>query len=42
MTFPIKERINIDLFIDIHKVETRIIIVTNEGDQPVTLTGWRI
>jgi len=41
ITFPIKKRINAELFIDrmtiLFKGETQIRVVTNEGDQSVAL-----
>jgi len=46
MTFPIKKRINTELFIDrmaaLYKGETLIRVGTNAGDQLVVLVDWRI
>jgi len=44
MTYPIKKRIISDLFIDrmaaLYVGETRIRVVPDEGDHPLTLTDW--
>jgi len=46
MAFPIKKRINTELFIDrtaaVHMLETWIRHGTIEGDQPVILANLRI
>jgi len=46
MTFPIKKRINSELFIGrmaaLNIGETRIGVATHEGYQPVALADWSI
>jgi len=46
MTFTIKKRFNTVLFIDriaaLYIGNTRIRVLTNEGDQPVEQADWRI
>jgi len=46
MIFPIKNAINIELFIDkkaaLHILASQIRDQINKGDQPVALAGWRL